>query len=50
VILDRQRQASIAFVQSGQQIRQARLHRPELLVIFGGHGVDCFTDPWCGLK
>jgi hypothetical protein len=43
--LGRQRQAAIAFVQSGQQIIQARLHRPELLIIFDGHGVNFFTDP-----
>jgi len=38
--LSGQRQTSIAFVQSGQQIRQTRLHHPELLVAIGGHSVD----------
>jgi hypothetical protein len=40
----RQHQTTIAFVQSGQQIRQARLHRPELLGTIGGHSVDFLAD------
>ncbi|MGQ0779159.1 MAG: hypothetical protein ACT4NY_32890, partial [Pseudonocardiales bacterium] len=38
------RQAAITFVQSGQQISQARPHRPEFIVILGGHDADRLTD------
>jgi hypothetical protein len=40
-----QRKATIALVQSRQQITQTRPHRPEFLVIPSGHRVDFFNAP-----
>src|SRR4051794_38192360 len=35
--LGRQRQASITFIQAGQQIRQTRFHRPERVIVPDRH-------------
>jgi hypothetical protein len=45
--LSRQRRTASALVQSGQQIRQTRLHRPEILIVLDGHNVNFFTDTQC---